>query len=118
MIEEDIYTALSGFAGLSALVSTRIYPKRAPQGATFPHVVYQRVSGARITNLDTESIQNPRYQFDCWSTSYDEAKAVAVQLEAALVASSVTAIPLSDRDDEDDTLGIYNVSMDFSVWSV
>jgi hypothetical protein len=118
MIEEDIYTALSGFAGLSALVSTRIYPLHMPQGATFPAVTYTRVSGARINNLDGENIQNPRYQVDCWAESYSAAKAVAAQVQLAFAAASFTSVLIADRDDRDDTAEIYRVSMDFSIWSV
>ncbi len=117
MIEEDIYTALSGFTGLSALVSTRIYPLHMPQGATVPAVTYTRVSGARISNLDRENIQNPRYQVDVWDDEYDNARAVAVQVQAAFAAASFTSILIADRHDRDDTAEIYRVSMDFSVWS-
>jgi hypothetical protein len=118
MIEEDIYSDLSGFAGLSALISTRIYPLRMPQGGTFPAVVYTRVSGSRINNLDGENIQNPRFQVDCWAESYSAAKAVAAQVESAFAAASFTSVLIADRDDRDDTTEIYRVSMDFSVWSV
>lgn len=117
MIEEDIFTALSGFAGLSALVSDRIYPLRLPQGGSLPAIVYTRVSGERVNNLDGENIQNPRYQVDCWAENYAGAKAAAAQVELAFAASTLQAVLIADRDDKDDTVKIYRVSMDFSVWS-
>ncbi len=118
MIEETIFSDLSSFAGLSALIATRIYPLRMPQGSTFPAVVYTRVSGARINNLDGENIQNPRYQIDCWAETYSAAKAVAAQIELAFAASSLQAVLIADRDDKDDSVRLYRVSLDYSVWSV
>lgn len=124
MIEESIVSALTGHAGLSALVGNRIYPKRAPQGAEFPHVVFFRVSGARHNNLDGENIQNPRFQVDSWAfgsstEAYAIAKGVAAQVELAFKAASFTSLLIADRDDEDDGKeGVYGVSQDYSVWSV
>lgn len=117
MIENDIYTALSGFAGLSALVSTRIYPLHMARGATFPAVVYTRVSGARINNLDGENIQNPRYQVDVWADDFDSAMAIAAQVALAFAGASFQAVFIADRHEHDGTMDLYRVSMDFSVWS-
>jgi hypothetical protein len=115
MIEETLYTTLKNHAGTAALVGLRIYPRRAPQGATFPHLVYNRVSGARVTNLDGDSIENPRIQLDCWAESYNGAKSLAAQVEAAM--RGMKTVLSGDRDDSDDEAGLYNVSMDYSVWS-
>lgn len=40
-IEEALYSKLASVAGITALVSTRIYPDAAPQGATRPLIVYR-----------------------------------------------------------------------------
>ena len=44
-IEELIFTRLSGFGGLTALVGTRIFPNRMPQDVIFPAV---SCAGSRI----------------------------------------------------------------------
>lgn len=46
MIEQAIYSKLTGDAAVSALVSSRVYPIVAPQKAAKPFIVYRR--------LDTE----------------------------------------------------------------
>lgn len=118
MIEERIVTALTGHAGLAALIGNRVYPQRMSQGATFPALVYTRVSGERLNNLDGDNIQNPRFQVDCLAESYSGAKAVAAQVELAFKAATFPSVFIADRDDNDDATDIYLVSMDFSVWSI
>ncbi len=42
--EATIYTILSGNSGLTDLVSTRIYPIKAPQPISSPFVVYRQIT--------------------------------------------------------------------------
>ena len=80
-----IYDRLSNYAGLSSLVSTRIYPVLAPQGAILPYVIYERISGTRIRALASDTdLASPRYQFTSFSDDYDEAYSVSEQVRAAL----------------------------------
>ena len=86
-LASSLYSQLSGYAGLTALVSTRIYPNRAPQDATLPYVVYFRVSGSReqaFTNA--VGATGVRMQFSCFATTYIDADAVRAQVRAALLA--------------------------------
>lgn len=84
-IEEAIYTALTGHAGLTALVGARVYPMLLPQDATRPAVTYMRVSGARDVNINEISVDaNPRYQFDAWADAYETAYSVGAQIIAAV----------------------------------
>lgn len=83
-VETALYNYLSGFAGLVALVSTRIYPLILPQTPTLPAVVYQQVSGPRIHAMgDDPGITSPRYQFSCWDDDHAGAAAVAQQIRLA-----------------------------------
>lgn len=90
-LEEALYTHLSGYAGLTALVSTRIYPDEMPQGCAKPAVVYQRIDTPReYTHDGPAHLAHPRFQFTAWAlpsataSGSTTAKAVADQIRAAL----------------------------------
>ena len=89
-IEDAIYTRLSGFSGLTALTSTRIYPGELPPNVNidedFPDsVVYFPVSGERISAMGSDTgLVRERFQFDGWSRTYDGANAIREQLRLAL----------------------------------
>lgn len=84
-IDSALYTRLSGYAGLSALVSNRIYPAPIPQNATYPLCTYQEIDRIPIHVMGgTAGIVHIRYQIDSWATTLAAAKAVAAQVEAAL----------------------------------
>jgi len=117
MIEQTIFTVLSTDASVSGLVGNRIYPLRSPQKAEFPLVVYTRVSSARISNLDGENIANPNFLIDCWATSYAQAKTLAGYVEQAILGSTIRCVLNGDREDKNDDIELYRISLDFSVWA-
>lgn len=118
-IQDDLYTALSGYAALTALVSTRIYPIKVPQSPTYPFVVYQRLSNIHINSLSGSSgLNQSRYQFDIYAATYASANSIADEVVGAMVAATTyESIQLSRIDlDFDDNVGEYRISIDFSVW--
>jgi len=124
-IEDLIYSRLSGFAGLAALVATRIYANRAPQNVTRPYIVFhlvteetpqpQQVTGA------TDLIR-ARYQFDCYAENLPAARDVRAQLRLALkrwksagpplvqVVFALTAIDLSEPETR-----LHNCTADYEI---
>lgn len=84
-IEETVYTRLSEYTGLSALVANRIYPNIKAQDATMPCVTYRRVSSIRFSAMgeDAEVVKS-RFQVDVWAMTYDEASAVRDQVVSAM----------------------------------
>lgn len=84
-VGQIIYGRLSAVAGVTALVSTRIYPDIAPQNATFPYVVFQKL---RTSPTDTKEGTSPLdkllVQVDCYSNNYDNAHALAAAVRTAL----------------------------------
>lgn len=84
-VEETLYTRLSGYAGLTALVSTRIYPNQKAQDVALPAVSYRRVSSNRYSamGIDAEVVK-ARFQVDVWASTYDSASAVRDQVRGAL----------------------------------
>ncbi len=83
--ETGLYSYLSNYAPLVALVSNRIYPNIAPHEATYPLVVYQKISGPREATHDGNAgLARPRFQFSCYSPDYLAAKNVALRVVQGL----------------------------------
>jgi len=122
-----IYSRLSNFAALVALVSTRIYPVEAPGEASRPYCVFLTVSSQHLQNVGGPSmVVNSRIQVDSYAGLYIEASAIADQVRAALdgwngTEASIVVLGSScidHRDFIEDLANppLYRVSQDFSVW--
>lgn len=84
-VADVLRSRLTGFAGLAALVSTRIQPGVASQNTTRPYVTYQVVSEFRQYGFGGGiGIVFSRYQFDVFAEDYDTARAIVDQLRLAL----------------------------------
>jgi hypothetical protein len=93
VIEETIYTRLSTFAGLTALVSTRIYPVIMPKGAIKPAVTYQLISSPREKAMGSDpGMVTARYQFTAWAEKNLAACNVIKQVRLALERYRTTGI--------------------------
>ena len=126
--ETALYSYLSNFAGLAALVSTRIYPRQLPQNSTLPAVVYQRISGPRVHAMGSDpGITYPRYQFTCHGTTPASAEAVSDQIRRAFQNYSgtmggvggVTVHYCESEDgpnDYDPTTNSYRSVIDVEIW--
>lgn len=127
MIEEALYTRLSGFAGLTALVGTRVFPLKLPPGTALPAVSFQLIDAQRdrLSGQDGAD-RGAQFQFDSWAGTYEAAKAVAVQVVAALDRWSGTVagvvVTASFIDDERDTFeeqvqeGIPRILTEATIW--
>ena len=67
-IQSEIYSRLSGYAALTAIVGTRICPIRLPQNTSFPAVTFQIISANRPSafSSDTGDVQY-RIQVDIYA---------------------------------------------------
>lgn len=83
-IDEALFAHLSGNAGVSALVSTRIYPVVLPQGATLPAVTFMEVSAPKIRTMGGRLGGSPRFQITCWATTPSGARGVSDAILDAL----------------------------------
>ena len=93
MIEETIFTRLSTFAGLAALVSTRIYPVIMPQGAVKPAITYQLISSTRESCMvKDDGIVRARFQITAWGETFTGVKAVIEQVRQALQRWSTSGV--------------------------
>lgn len=89
MIDDALRTILAAHSGTNALIgsgsTTRIYPMLAPEEATYPCVVYERISTFPRRHLTANSgLATARYQFGCWADSAKEARELAEQARQAL----------------------------------
>ena len=113
-IETTLYGALSGAAGVTNLVSTRIYPQVAPDSAATPYIVYQVIVGMahNLTNGAPAS-ERKVIQINCISNSYANAKAIAEAVKAALNVS--TGYLTSEGDDYFPQTENHRVRLDFAL---
>jgi hypothetical protein len=120
-MDEDIV------ATLGPVLSGRIYPSVAParvvqpaNGATpAPYGIYQRVSGGEITYIDgaRDTVVNARYQVDTFGREKAALNTIAADIKEAMnEATLFKSICLDERDDFEDAVQMYRVSMDFSIW--
>lgn len=71
--EPTIYARLSGYSGLTALVSTRIYPVELPPGVVYPAVSFFRMAAAPIPAMGSDpALVGIPLQVDCWAKNLDE----------------------------------------------
>lgn len=83
-LEEAFYSKATNTAGISALVSTRIYPNLIPETATLPAVAYQRVASTRQPAHDgSTGHARATLQVTCQAATYSAVKAVVAAIVAA-----------------------------------
>ena len=118
-IEQTIFSELAANPGIEAIVGQRIYPLVAPEGATMPAIVIQRISGGQINSLSGFSgIERPRFQFSCYGSKYVEAKNAARQLRKAVEASTeLKAVCENDIDQYDNEADLFRCTVDFYIWA-
>ena len=85
-IETGLYAYLTANSGVSAIVSTRLYPLKLPQGATLPALAYQLISNARPHDITAGPTGHafPRFQITSYAESYSAAKSLAAAVRSAL----------------------------------
>jgi len=89
MIANNLYTYLVAQAGITNLVSTRVYPVIMPQKPTFPAITYNDDDSNYTESFDgqTDHVQSI-FQLDGWSKTYAEATTVGAAISTALKNTS------------------------------
>ena len=105
---EDIYSTLSGAAGVSALVSDRIGPKFAEQTEALPYITYELVGNVAANHLgDIPTLDERRIQINFYSETYLEAEAMAEAARTALQPLGTLNLEIDlPRDFNSRTFGI------------
>ena len=102
-------------AGLSALVGSKVFPLFIPSGNYLPCVTFQRLGGRPANTLSGVSGLE---EIDVWARDYDEAKAIAKAVRAAMPPSGprFSAHLIEDQDLYEDGTNYFRVNMEFKVW--
>lgn len=113
--ESDLYAALSGRAGLTALVGTRIDPDAIPEGHALPAVVYQRASTLPTMTIGGVIVaESVRFSVTAWAETRTGADAVADQIAAAVAAAGNPSVDRSSGYDQE--CGLYACSIECDWW--
>lgn len=114
--ETELYAALSGRAGLTALVGTRIYPDAIPENASLPAVVYVRSNTTPYYNIGGLLLaEDVKFSLTAWSESRTQAEAVADQVRLALNGAGN---PITDRSSGFDAeVGLFAVTLETDWFS-
>ena len=128
-LDEGLIEYLKAFAGLTALISTRVYLETIPQAATLPCLVVSRVDTPRIHTMETSGIggdlASPRFQFDAYATTYGSVKAITDQVRAVLnghVGTTGTGVTIraalvnNEVPSYDPETALHRCQSDFIIW--
>ena len=106
-------------ADLSALVGSKVFPLFIPSGNYLPCITFQRIGGSPANTLSGASgLEEIDLQIDVWARDYDEAKAIAKAVRAAMPPSGEVfgAHLVEDQDLYEDGTNYFRVSMEYKVW--
>ena len=139
MLRDSLYSRLSDDAGVSAIVSNRIYPVVIPQqsydeATKQPCLVYSIDTDARgITFEGTDSLVRCRLTIDCYATNPDTPHTLAeavrdclVDFEGTVAASTspISSVRIKrifmdgEVEQHDEEPGLYHVMQRYLVWYV
>lgn len=122
-----VYTVLSGFAGIQALVANgtspetyRVFQLISPEQVDKPYVVFEKISLNRVntmSNAGGAGVANSRIRVNNYAKTIAEAEALAEQVRLAMeAASSLEALPVFEQDFFELETRLYRVMTDYSVW--
>lgn len=114
--ETDVWDALTGDAGLSVLIGTRLYRSRAEEKPTVPYVrqyqVRNRVSQAIKGNIAAEQ---PVLVYQIFADADDTTILIRDAIRAALLATSYPVVFEDDISDSDAISGLRRRDMTVRV---
>lgn len=130
---KDIRPALRAFlladTAIAALVATRVYPLKLPQGVPAgAAIVYTRISGGGdYTMVGPSGLAGPRIQIDAWASSADAAANLSNLIKnridgyRGVMGSGANAITVHGvfvadlREDYDDSAELYRSGRDYFI---
>ena len=135
ILGDAIYARLKAHAGTTALVGTRIYPLRLPQGIgaaslPYPAIRYQVIERPRTHLMGADlNERHAEAQVDCYASTYRDAHLLAAQVISALsrwdgTAGGVVVLHIFldgalDTDEPtiewDGEQGVYRVMLQFTA---
>ncbi len=112
--ESTLYSLLSGNAGVTALVASRIYPDLVPEEKTPPYIGYEQTGSEPVTDIaGTILARIPRFTIACWATTRIGAEAIADAVSSALANTDFTYLARNVEIDE--TTGRLASTLDYQI---
>lgn len=103
---------------LAPLATGGAWNQRAAQNTVAPYIVWQRViSSTNNSTTGASNVQNTRVQIDAYAKDYASVDALSSAIEAAVAASGINGLKLTEQDFFEDDTKLYRISQDFSLWT-
>ncbi|MEO5366065.1 MAG: DUF3168 domain-containing protein [Magnetococcus sp. WYHC-3] len=129
MVEQGIYSRLTGQSTVTSLVSTKIFSGSAPQNVSLPYITFIKISNdIPHAMINDPNLTRPRIQLSCWSTDYAQVKSIADVARVALqdYALSTGGVTFGriffdnetdiTETDPDTNKVIHHVAQDYLAW--
>lgn len=85
-----IHPLLTGDSAVQAMISGRVYPEQAPEGAQAPFIVYSIVSNSPSDSKNGTPIDQAQVEVFSINTTYANTNELADKVRAALDRSNIT----------------------------
>ena len=83
-LDIELRTYYVNHASVRPIIGERMYPLNRPEGAAYPHIIYQQVGGPREGSHDGDSnLAHPRIQMTCCALAAKDARMLADVVIAA-----------------------------------
>lgn len=88
--ETEVFDALYNSAGVTSLVSSRIYPDVLPEKTAYPAIVFSREKTTPIYSIGSQYFgADVSVQVGCWGKTRTEADSVASAAISALASAGI-----------------------------
>lgn len=96
-IDVSVYGLLTGVAGITALVSTHVYPSKMPQNGTYPALTFAQIGDEEIERTLNQApggarLLSGRWQIDGWATTEKSARALGLAVFTGIDAYNTTTL--------------------------
>lgn len=129
VIEDGLYSYLSGQATISSVVEDRIYPSLLPQKPILPAIVYYNIGTNQVEKQNARStLEVSRFQIDCYAREAREAKLLDKVVKNVLLLDSYQGVSFGlfairavyglqlGIDDFDDVPDDFRVTSEYEIW--
>lgn len=97
-IEKAVAARLKAAPDVTAICAGRVYPLVIPQGTKLPAVVYQRTYSSPDHTLQGYASESVTLMVNCFAMTFEQAKALALAVRAAMAAAPLNAILWDEND--------------------
>lgn len=124
LVEEAVRSRVIGYAGVTALIGTRMYPVKLPQDVTYPALTYAVIAAPREHLMVADAgVIGALIQVSVWAETMATAKALAIQVAASLNRFHGTVLGVviqetwieNESDGWEDEAKVYHIPIDVRV---